>query len=156
MTVDVAVTGAGGQLGRALVAAGAARGLTVAAAGSAEVPVEDAERVAAWLKSVAPRAVIHGGAWTDVDGCEKDPVRAQRVNADGTANVAQACAARGIKLAYVSTDFVFDGTATRPYLPDASTAPLSEYGRSKLGGEQAVLAAGRPDFYVVRTSWVFG
>ncbi len=149
------VTGAGGQLGRALLAL-AGDGAALVGASHTELPVEDRQAIDACLDRHRPRFVLHCGAWTDVDGCEADPARAERVNAEGTANLASACAARGIGLVYVSTDFVFDGRATTPYPEDAPTAPLSAYGRSKLHGEQAVLSHGRDDFYVVRTSWVFG
>ncbi|MCA8963949.1 MAG: dTDP-4-dehydrorhamnose reductase [Planctomycetes bacterium] len=146
------VTGAGGQLGRALLAAGG----DIVGVGHGELPVEDRAAIDACLDRHRPRFVLHCGAWTDVDGCEADPARAELVNATGTANLAAACAARDIGLVYVSTDFVFDGRATTPYVEDAAPAPLSAYGRSKWHGEQALLAHGRADFYVVRTSWVFG
>lgn len=156
MAVDFLVTGANGQLGRALLAAIAARGRTACPTDIPELCVEDAAAVRRWIREQEPRTVLHAGAWTDVDGCERDPDRAQIVNGQGTANVAAACAERDLALVYVSTDFVFDGRAARPYREDDPPAPLSAYGKSKLAGEQAVLAAGRPDFHVLRTSWVFG
>jgi dTDP-4-dehydrorhamnose reductase len=150
------VTGAGGQLGRAVVDAAARRGTTAVAAGHADLAVEDEAAVYAWLRRERPDAVIHCGAWTDVDGCERDPARARRANTEGTAHVAHACAEQGARLVYVSTDFVFDGKKRTPYQPHDPPAPLSEYGRSKLGGERAVLEGERAGFYVVRTGWVFG
>ena len=151
--MDVLVTGAGGQLGRALLRAAPDRAVGL---DHARMPVEDAGAVAAALAEHRPRWVVHCAAWTAVDACEGDPERAMRVNGEGTANVAAACAASGAGLVYVSTDFVFDGRASEPYDVDAPTNPLSWYGRSKLAGEEAVLRHRRPDFYVVRTSWVFG
>jgi dTDP-4-dehydrorhamnose reductase len=156
MAVDYAITGGSGQLGRALQARCAERDRSCSAPGHQEVAVESASAVAAWLDRTRPAHVLHGAAWTDVDGCERDPARAELHNGVATAQLAAACAQRGIGMVYVSTDFVFDGTASTPYRPDAATAPLSAYGRSKRTGELAVLGHGRADFHVVRTSWVFG
>jgi dTDP-4-dehydrorhamnose reductase len=153
---DLLVTGAGGQLGRAVLAEASRRGLRAHGSRHGDMPVEDPRAVHAEIGYRRPAAVVHAGAWTDVDGCERDPERAEAVNGRGTANVASACAEFGIRLAYVSTDFVFDGEARTPYAVDAPCAPLSAYGRSKRSGEIAVLAHGRRDFHVVRTSWVFG
>lgn len=152
----VAVTGANGQLGRALAEACRSRAWPCVLADHAQVAVEDAKTVRHWLQQAQPQWLLHCAAWTDVDGCERDPQRAFLVNAQGTAVLAQACSALGIALLYVSTDFVFDGSQTEPYTETAATNPLSQYGRSKLQGEQAVLAAARANFYVLRTSWVFG
>ncbi len=147
------VTGAGGQLGRAILehAGDDAVGLT-----HADVALEDADAVRQAIATHRPEAVLHCGAWTDVDGCERDPEKADAVNGHGTSYVAESCRAIGARLVYVSTDFVFDGAGTAPYPVDAPTAPISAYGRSKLLGEQAVLRDAEPGFWVVRTSWVFG
>lgn len=150
------VTGAGGQLGRALLAACAARGRTALGVGQATMPLHDRAAIRAVLERERPAVVLHGGAMTNVDGCETDPLAAYRVNGLGTAWVAEAAAAVGASLVYVSTDFVFDGTATTPYPIDHAPKPLSVYGASKRLGEEAVLGHGRADFHVVRTSWVFG
>ena len=150
------VTGAGGQLGRAVLAAAAARGEAAVGVGHAELEVEDGAAVERCITAHRPRLVLHCGAWTDVDGCERDPDRAERVNGAGTEHVAAACRAAGAGLVYVSTDFVFDGAARQPYRVNDPTAPLSAYGSSKLSGEHAVLAVATPGHYVVRTSWVFG
>ncbi|MBM3973101.1 MAG: dTDP-4-dehydrorhamnose reductase [Planctomycetes bacterium] len=154
--VDLLVTGAAGQLGRVVVAQGAARGLCVVGVDVAEMPLDQQAAIARTVAAQAPRAVVHCGAITNVDGCELDPLAAHRINGLATAWVAEAAAAAGAALVYVSTDFVFDGTATAPYPVDAAASPLSVYGASKRRGEEAVLAHGRPDFHVVRTSWVFG
>ena len=140
----VCVTGADGQLGRALRDhLPAARFLT-----REDLDVTDARAVGDALGGAD--LVVHCAAMTDVDGCERDPERAAVVNAGGSANVAQA-AGRVIML---STDYVFDGSADHEYGEDDPTGPINVYGRSKLDGERAVLAAG-PNL-VVRTSWVFG
>jgi dTDP-4-dehydrorhamnose reductase len=138
------VTGADGQVGRALRAQlPAARFLT-----RAELDVTDRRAVTEALGGV--ELVVHCAAMTDVDGCEREPERAADINTRGSQHVA-AAASRVIML---STDYVFDGSAAGEYAEDAPTGPINAYGRSKLEGEQAVLAAG-PNL-VVRTSWVFG
>jgi len=156
MRLDYLVTGALGQLGRAVMAEVAARGQTACATDIPELCVEDLESVRRWIGEQQPKVVLHVGAWTDVDGCERQPDKADEVNGRGTANVARVCAESGVGLVYISTDFVFDGAGTRPYREDDRPDPISAYGRSKLLGELGVLEQSRPDFYIMRTSWVFG
>ncbi len=148
----VLVTGAGGQLGRDVVDGCSAAGDEVIACDRATLDVSDRERVLQVIAAAAPDAVVHAGAWTNVDGCETDPDRAYAVNALGTRHVAEAARMVGARVCYVSTDYVFDGTGTRPYHEWDATNPLSVYGRSKLAGE-GVLG---PADTVVRTSWVCG
>ena len=150
------VTGALGQLGRVTVEHLRSLGHEVVPTDLPELPVEDGAVVQAFVESHEPTHVLHCGAWTDVDGCETDPVKAQLVNGHGTGNIAAAAAAAGAALVYVSTDFVFDGRSDRPYRHDDLPSPVSGYGASKLAGERAVLGCRRDDFYVVRTAWVFG
>jgi dTDP-4-dehydrorhamnose reductase len=149
------VTGAGGQLGSALVACLARRGLPVASRTARELDVADAAAVRAELERARPVTVLNAAAYTDVDGCERDPVRSKTVNAEAPATLADVCRGLGAQLLHVSTDYVFDGRTSRPLREEDPVAPLSEYGRGKLAGERAVLAAS-PAFTVVRTSWVFG
>jgi dTDP-4-dehydrorhamnose reductase len=99
--------------------------------------------------------VIHCAAYTDVDGCERDPDRAYRVNAAGAWNVAAAAHACHAAVAVLSTDFVFDGAQREPYTEFDATHPLSHYGASKRSGEQAAMAA-NPRTYVIRTQWLYG
>jgi dTDP-4-dehydrorhamnose reductase len=156
-TPDYLVTGAQGQLGRAVMALLAQRGRRAVGVDVQEMPLE--RRAAIWRQvgELRPRCVLHLGAITNVDGCETDPLAACRVNGLATAWVAEAAAAVGAGLVYVSTDFVFDGSGAGVPIPvDAAPRPLSVYGLSKRLGEEAVLAHDRVDFYVVRTSWVFG
>jgi dTDP-4-dehydrorhamnose reductase len=150
----VLVTGAGGQLGRELVEClePFSRTVEVVAAGHGSLDVSEREVVMEAVLSLAPDVVVHAAAWTAVDACEGDPERAFRVNSLGTRHVAEAARSAGAHLCYISTDYVFDGTAARPYLEWDRPNPLSVYGRSKLGGE---LELG-PDSTVVRTSWVCG
>ncbi len=146
------VTGAGGQLGTALVASAPA---SVVGVSHQEMDVSDAASVERTISTVRPAVVVHAGAWTDVDGCEGDPGKAWRINAEGTANVARACAAVGAQLIYVSTDYVFSGDGSRPYEPTDAVRPLSAYGASKLGGELATRLYLPARHTIVRTSWVF-
>ena len=90
-----------------------------------------------------------------MDGCERDPDRAFRVNAQGTKNVAKACQAFNTALAYISTDFVFDGEKGEPYTEDDAPNPLGQYGASKLAGEEYVRAL-CPRHFIVRTAWLYG
>jgi dTDP-4-dehydrorhamnose reductase len=155
--VDYLVTGAQGQLGRAVMALLAQRGQRAVGVDVQEMPLESRQAIASTVAAQRPRFVLHLGAITNVDGCEAEPLVACRINALATAWVAEAAAAAGAGMVYVSTDFVFDGSQHgTPYAVDAVPKPLSVYGLSKRLGEEAVLAHGRPDFYVVRTSWVFG
>ena len=150
------VTGALGQLGRVTCEHLESRGIEVLETDIPDVPVDDKQRLAAAFDAYRPTHVLHCGAITDVDGCETDPELALRVNGEGTANVAALCTSIGAAMVYVSTDFVFDGTATRPYRHDDDPCQVSVYGESKLAGERAVLESAQPRFYVTRTSWVFG
>ncbi len=152
----VLVTGAGGQLGRELVEAievesGGSR-LDVVAADHQRLDVADRDAVLAVVLGLRPDAVVHAAAWTAVDACEGDPDRAYRVNALGTRHVAEGARMVGAHVCYVSTDYVFDGTAGRAYREWDQPNPLSVYGHSKLGGEREL----EPSATVVRTSWVCG
>ncbi|MBA7471142.1 dTDP-4-dehydrorhamnose reductase [subsurface metagenome] len=102
-----------------------------------------------------PDFVIHTAAYTDVDGCEKNPDRTHRVNALGTRNIALICQEKNIPLVYVSTDFVFDGKKNCPYTELDQSHPLNVYGRSKLAGENYVRSL-LERYFIVRTSWLYG
>ncbi len=151
------ITGCRGQLGHALSKQLAAVGGELVAAGDLpELDIADETSLANLVKGLAPPlVVVNAAAMTHVDRCEREPAAAQRANADGPERLARLCEARGFRLVHVSTDYVFPGVSQRPYLEDDRPAPASEYGRSKLAGEQRVLAH-CPSALVVRTSWVFG
>jgi dTDP-4-dehydrorhamnose reductase len=149
--MKVLITGANGQLGRALQAT-ARLGVSIIAAGSAELDIGDAAAVDALLSAERPDAIFNAAAYTAVDKAESEEALAMRVNAEGVVNLARGAAAVGARLVHVSTDFVFDGRSGIPYAPEAPTAPLGVYGRTKRQGE---LAAG-PDALIVRTAWVYG
>jgi dTDP-4-dehydrorhamnose reductase len=149
--MKVLITGANGQLGRALQAT-VRLGVSIIAAGSAELDIGDAAAVDALLSAERPDAIFNAAAYTAVDKAESEEALAMRVNAEGVVNLARGAAAVGARLVHVSTDFVFDGRSGIPYAPEAPTAPLGVYGRTKRQGE---LAAG-PDALIVRTAWVYG
>ncbi|HET8598649.1 MAG TPA: dTDP-4-dehydrorhamnose reductase [Castellaniella sp.] len=151
----ILVTGADGQLGRslrALAAPGDEAAYTFA--GRAGLDILDEGAVARWLDAHPADCLINAAAYTAVDRAAGDADAAMALNARAPGSLARQCAARGIRLLHVSTDYVFDGTLNRPYRESDAPAPLNTYGRSKWLGEQAVLRAA-PDAIVVRTSWVF-
>jgi len=151
----VLIAGAEGMLGRDLMEVAMASGHEVRGLGRLELDVTDRDRVIDRLQLDKPDIVLNCAAWTDVDGAEDDPEGADRVNAEGAANVAEAAAAVDCRVLYVSTDYVFDGTKGTPYVESDPPSPISAYGRSKLKGEEATLSA-NPRACVVRTSWLFG
>ncbi|MCZ7374214.1 dTDP-4-dehydrorhamnose reductase [Micromonospora sp. WMMC250] len=151
----VLVTGAGGMLGQDLVAVLAARpDLKVTAATRADLDITDP--TAARHAVTGHDVVINAAAWTNVDGAETNEAAATAVNGGGVANLAAACAADGIRLIQVSTDYVLAGNADTPYPEDAPTAPVNAYGRGKLVGEEAVARLLPDTGYVVRTAWLYG
>ena len=150
----IVVTGAGGMLGRAVVEALAGRHEVVPMR-RADGDLVDPQRTLEWIAARSPQAVVHCAAWTDVDGCEGDPERAERENGLATENAARAARAAGAALCYLSTDYVFDGQKPGAYLEDDAVAPLNVYGRSKRHGEEHVLRHVERS-WVVRTSWLFG
>lgn len=149
--LNVLVTGGKGQLGRALARRGAAAGHAVTALDVEHLDIRDPAAVAAQLAS-GPDVVINAAAYTAVDKAETERDAAFAINASGAANLARACAERRVRMLHVSTDYVFDGTQTRPYREDDPIAPLGVYGESKAAGEEAVRDAGGT---TVRTSWLF-
>ena len=149
------VTGAKGMLGQAVVAATEKSGDQTLALGRGELDITDAAAVTATIDQFEPDALINCAAWTDVDGAEAEESAAKEINGHGAANLAASCAASGVRLIQVSTDYVFDGAASEPYLESAPVSPQSAYGRSKLAGEAAIEAAGG-NYAIVRTAWLFG
>ena len=147
------VIGASGLLGSALV--DEARSLEVIPATSRDADISDAGAVRALFARTRPDCAVLAAAFTDVDGCERDPERAHAVNFVGATNVARAARDAGSRLLYVSSDYVFDGAKTAPYETTDLPRPLSAYGRSKAAGEAAVREI-LPGSCIVRTSRLFG
>ena len=116
--------------------------------------LQDLEAVASLVARVAPDAVVNASAYTAVDRAESEPALAFRINAEAPGRLAVACAARCIPLLHYSTDYVFDGSGSRPYRDDDTTAPMGVYGASKLAGEQAIADSGGPHL-ILRTAWVY-
>lgn len=108
----------------------------------------------ALIERIAPDIVVNAAAYTAVDQAESGRDAAFRANAEAPARIAEACAARGTWLVHYSTDYVFDGSGSRPYREDDATAPLGVYGASKLAGEDAIRASGAP-YRIFRTAWVY-
>ena len=120
-----------------------------------ELNITQEDAVVQTIVALRPDLVIHAAAYTDVDGCEKWPEKALAVNVRGTTNVVTACVELKIPLAYISTDFVFEGRKKSPYREYDPTNPIQVYGRSKLAGELCV-SRRLKKFFIIRTSWLFG
>ena len=148
----IVITGAGGQLGQALLRA--LDGLPLLPWTHMQADVTDPDIVPR-LERVHPQAVIHAAAWTDVDGCETDRARAELVNAEGTRHVALGAAAGMAHLIYISTDYVFDGSKGEPYTEVDPPNPVNVYGRTKLQGEAHVRTL-CPRHTILRTAWLYG
>lgn len=148
----IVITGAHGQLGTELQRALRGHGIV-----PMDLPGFDLTQPSCrqHIIDARPDLVIHAGAYTDVDGAERDPDRAMRINADGTGYVAQASQDIGARLIYISTDYVFDGSKTSPYFEQDEPNPINAYGRSKRIGEQRALSI-CASALVLRTAWLYG
>jgi dTDP-4-dehydrorhamnose reductase len=165
--VKILITGSGGMLGRDLCEI-LGKEHKVAGVDAVEpdtqypVPdifykadISEPDRIKEVFEKEKPELVIHAAAWTDVDGCELDPEKADRVNAAGTEILAKASEKLGIPLIYISTDFVFDGKKNAPYLEEDPCSPINVYGNSKFEGEQNVIK-NLSRYAILRTSWLYG
>jgi dTDP-4-dehydrorhamnose reductase len=151
--MTIFLTGANGQLGVSLRKCAPA-GAKIIATDVAELDITDKAAVDAAIAAAKPELVINCAAYTAVDKAEADEAVSVAVNARAPGLLAAAAKANGARFIQVSTDFVFDGTASQPYPPDAAPNPLSVYGRTKADGEAAVRAV-FPDALIVRTAWVY-
>ncbi|MDA8218011.1 MAG: dTDP-4-dehydrorhamnose reductase [Dehalococcoidales bacterium] len=149
----VLLAGCLGQLGRTIQEQWSAEHEMIVPSES-EFDITDWPTTARVVAEAAPDVVVNTAAYTDVDGCETNVELAYRVNALGPRNLAAACLQQGASLVQISTNCVFDGTATRPYLEFDPPNPISVYGWSKLAGDQAVQAV-LPRHYIVRTAWLY-
>lgn len=152
--MKIVILGAGGQLGRALTTAAPAAHELIPLT-SAQLDLTDAAAVAQTFARLQPAVVLNAAAYTQVDRAESEPEQAFAVNRDGVANLV-AATTPATRLIHVSTDFVFDGSATRPCLPDDPVRPLSVYGQSKRAGEEVLLSTAAQRSCIVRTAWLYG
>ncbi len=150
----ILVTGAGGMLGTDVVRefAGISQ---VTALDRHALDITDRHAVMTAVRETAPDVVINCAAFTKVDECEENPELAFRVNANGPENLSLACRETGALLVHFSTDYVFDGTGTRPYMEEDPVKPINVYGKSKLEGETRI-ASLLERFLIIRTAWLFG
>ena len=151
--MKILILGADGQLGN-LLAAGAPAHAQVFAASATDINICNAEQLAQKIAEFAPDVIINAAAYTQVDKAEAEPAIAWAVNHQGVRNIIDATSA-ATRIIHISTDFVFDGTATTPYAPDAKVSPLSVYGSSKQAGEQELLDNAAVRSCIIRTAWLY-
>jgi dTDP-4-dehydrorhamnose reductase len=151
----ILLLGAGGQLGQEIACRAGEFAIRVVAHTRRETDIGEAAMVLHSLETVSPDIVVNAAAYTRVDRAEDEKDEAFRVNAVGPRVLALACAAEGIPLVHISTDYVFDGTKDAPYQEDDAIAPLNVYGASKAAGEDAI-RRNCPRHLILRTSWVYG
>lgn len=147
----VLITGGTGQLARAIALTWP--GYDLVLLGKEGLDLGNPESVAAALDRFRPEVVINAGAHTQVDRCESEQDLARKLNAEGVGHLAEGCARLGALLVQISTDYVFDGQGSRPYLESDPTGPRTVYGRTKLEGEREALKA--PQRLIVRTGWLY-
>jgi dTDP-4-dehydrorhamnose reductase len=149
------VTGANGQLGKALTRELDLRGIVYAAFGSDTLDITNTESVNQIFEKIKPDVVINTAAWTDVDGAESNRDAAFEVNGVGVANLARASTHAAAVLVHVSTDYVFSGQSDQPWTEDSPLDPQSVYGHSKAAGELAIGTIYPERSYIVRTAWLY-
>jgi dTDP-4-dehydrorhamnose reductase len=147
--------GGKGMLARKIASA-APQDYEVTAVDLPDFDMTNTEQVSALVKSIHPEIIINCAAFTNVDGCETEQAMAERVNGFAVGSLADAAQKAGAVLVHVSTDYIFDGEKKSPYLETDEPCPKSAYGRSKLLGEQQILGSGLNEYYIVRTSWLYG
>ena len=152
--MKVLVFGQTGQVAVELARRAGPMGRQIDTLGRDRADLTDPAVCAAAVMATDAHAVINAAAYTAVDQAESEPVTARTVNADAPGAIARACAARGLPLLHISTDYVFDGSGDRPWQEGDATSPLGVYGQTKLDGERQVQAAGGPHV-ILRTAWVF-
>lgn len=151
--MKIFITGGRGQLGRALQQTLSAHQLTIS--GRQDVDITNREAIVTAVQADQPDLVIHCAAWTDVDGCARDPARAYRINGLGTQNVALACQAAEAEMVHISTNEVFSGDNPAGYEEWMARSPANPYGRSKAAAEVHVQNL-LNHYYIVRTAWLYG
>jgi dTDP-4-dehydrorhamnose reductase len=152
--MHVMILGAGGMLGQDLVAT-APTDIVVSAFTRTELDITDTRALSSAVADAKPDVVINAAAYTAVDQAESEPELAFRVNGEGVGHLGTIAARFGIRVVHYSTDYVFDGTASRPYTEGSPTNPVNAYGASKLAGETALRESGA-QFLILRSQWLFG
>ena len=152
--MNVLLLGAGGQLGWELRRT-CPDSVNLNTPGPSRIDLLNPQSITDCFKATLPDAVINAAAYTDVDGAETDSEKAFRINHLAVSDIVRLCRAQHTRLIHISTDFIFDGTSCKPYLPSDSANPLSVYGRSKLKGEQAIKKLPEDQALVLRTAWLY-
>ncbi|MFC4800145.1 dTDP-4-dehydrorhamnose reductase [Neobacillus sp. GCM10023253] len=153
--MKVLVTGAAGQLGQDVLLELEKNNHQAIGTDRSQLDITNEADVYAFIQEAKPDVILHCAAYTNVDGAEADEETAYRVNGLGAKYLAAAAKLVGSKMMYISTDYVFDGSASEPYEAEHPTKPLGAYGRTKLVGEEFVQAS-LDEYFIVRTAWVFG
>ena len=153
IAMKILITGSNGMLGHDLTDALENHELILTT--SKTLDITDKDHTIDFICDVKPDIVINSAAYTDVDGCEENPDLAYAVNGEGVRNLALACKEVDCPLVHISTDYVFDGSATEPIAEDGEIGPISVYGKSKLEGEKAIQEI-LDEYFIVRTAWLYG
>lgn len=155
MTKPLLIFGTAGQLGREMLKLAADRGIEAVGLTRVEADITDTTSVARAVSAVTPRLILNAAAYTAVDKAESEPTVAQAINSEGAGIVARVAAAARVPLIHLSSDYVFDGTKTGPYVETDPIAPLGIYGKTKAEGETRVRGVAKLHV-ILRTAWVFG
>jgi dTDP-4-dehydrorhamnose reductase len=151
-----ALVGSNGMLALKVCEQASAAGYEVVGFDLPNFDITNRVQVLSEMERVQPAIIVNCAAYTNVDGCESQETLATLVNGAGAGNLAHVARALGATLVHISTDYVFDGNKAGPYVEEDTTGPQSAYGRSKLAGEQAILASGLERYFIIRTSWLYG
>src|SRR5659263_190908 len=153
--MKVLVTGAQGQLGYDVVERFKIEGIEVVGIGRAEADITKKEEIQSLIRCVNPDAVVHCAAYTNVDKAEDERELCYNINVNGTRYIVEICKELNLKMIYISTDYVFDGTGDEPWAVDDKPNPINYYGETKYLGECTVKEM-LEKYFIVRISWVFG
>ena len=152
--MKILITGSNGMLGHDLINALKERHDLIPTT-SKTLDITDKRQTIDFIRDNKPDIVINSAAYTDVDGCEENRELAYSVNGEGVRNLALACRDIDCPLVHISTDYVFDGSATEPIREDGEIGPISVYGKSKLEGEEAIQEI-LDKYFIIRTAWLYG
>jgi dTDP-4-dehydrorhamnose reductase len=154
-TIQLALVGANGMLAQ-MVKMLAPADYAITCLARPDFDISDRSNVFSVLTCIQPDVIVNCAAFTNVDGCETNEEQAFRINGAGPGYLAVAALELGSTLVHISTDYVFPGDKMEPYMEGDPTGPVSAYGRSKLAGEQAIVSSGLTNYFILRTSWLYG